>query len=558
MATMDSQSRKHIDRYDILGLLGQGGMATVYRAFDTRLEREVALKLILTDVFAPNQLDQILKRFEREAKWLARLAHPNIVRVYDFGEYESAPYLVLEYLPGGTLADRLEGKPMAWQDAVQLILPIARALRFAHNNGLIHRDIKPSNILFRSSDEPVLSDFGIAKLLEADESLLLTKTGMGIGTVGYMPVEQLTGQATALSDQYALGTVLYEMIAGRRPYVGRTDEVLIKQTTQPPPRPRQFVPELPGDVEAAVLKSLATDPTGRYSDITGFIQELENLLERRRTTKIVVPPGDSGRSGGRPLRAMGIGLAGFLGLCAFIGLVCGAVLIRNNFSLSVVASPTPRPTSTPTPTWTPRPTLTPTSTSMPRPTLTPTRSSIPVSTILFQDDFSDSGSGWPRTSENDYAGEYVNGAYNIVVKTPSGVVFPSPGGPFSDVIIEVDATKNGGPDNSILGVTCRYTAGNYYLLLISSDGYAQIAKRTGGDFGQIVDWQASSAIKQGNARNHVRAECIGDRLSLWVNGRQVLTSTDGDHSSGRGGLYVSAFDIAPVDILFDNFVVGEP
>ena len=135
-----------IGRYHILEQLGEGGMATVYKAYDTRLERDVAVKVLRTELFAPSVFERILKRFEREAKALGKLSHPNIVNVHDYGEHDNQPYLVMEYLPGGTLKDKL-GRPMPWQEAVRLLIPIAEALAYAHEHGILHRDVKPSNIL---------------------------------------------------------------------------------------------------------------------------------------------------------------------------------------------------------------------------------------------------------------------------------------------------------------------------------------------------------------------------------------------------------------------------
>src|SRR5512137_2441323 len=207
----------YFDRYHILESLGEGGMASVYKAFDTRLERDVAVKIIRTDMFIPAVLQQVLKRFEREAKSLAKLSHPNIVSIIDYGEHEGVPYLVMEYLPGGSLKDRLSGQHMPWQDSFQLLLPIARALQFSHQQRIIHRDVKPSNILITLSDEPMLSDFGIARILESEGSTALTGTGVGIGTPEYMAPEQWTGEASPQSDMYSLGVVTYEMLTGRKP-----------------------------------------------------------------------------------------------------------------------------------------------------------------------------------------------------------------------------------------------------------------------------------------------------------------------------------------------------
>ena len=169
---------KTLGRYHIVDQLGEGGMASVYRAFDTRLDRYVALKVIGTSM---QDSANFLKRFEREAKALAQLSHSNIVKVYDYGEEGGLPYLVMEYLPGGTLKQKMSGLPMPYAQAARLIAPIAHALAYAHKINIIHRDVKPANILFSDSNSPMLSDFGIAKMLETKNTVELTGTGVGIG-----------------------------------------------------------------------------------------------------------------------------------------------------------------------------------------------------------------------------------------------------------------------------------------------------------------------------------------------------------------------------------------
>jgi serine/threonine protein kinase len=164
---------KSLGRYHILEQLGEGGMATVYKAYDTRLEADVAVKVIRTENILPSVLERSLKRFEREAKALARLNHPNIVRVTDYGEYEGKPYLVMPYFPGGTLKEKL-GKQIPWQETIQILLPIVEALDYAHSHNMIHRDVKPSNILLAERGQPMLSDFGIAKMLDLEETVELT------------------------------------------------------------------------------------------------------------------------------------------------------------------------------------------------------------------------------------------------------------------------------------------------------------------------------------------------------------------------------------------------
>lgn len=277
---------QNFGRYHILELLGEGGMATVYKAHDTRLEREVAIKVIRRSAFPPEEIEMLLKRFEREAKALGRLSHPNIVGVIDYGEYEGQPYLVMVYLPGGTLKQRL-GKPMPWREAIQLILPIARALEYVHSHNIINRDVKPSNILMTEDGQPMLTDFGLVKLFEDKnkESTNLTTSGTGLGTPDYMAPEQWTGQTTAQSDLYSLGVVLYEMITGYRPYIADTPAgVLLKQATESLPLPKQYVPDLPQNVESVLLKVLAKKPEDRYPDVCSFADELQNLLAGREVS----------------------------------------------------------------------------------------------------------------------------------------------------------------------------------------------------------------------------------------------------------------------------------
>jgi serine/threonine protein kinase len=275
---------QNLGRYQILEQLGEGGMATVYKAYDTRLEREVAIKVIRRDAFPPDQMDMLLKRFERESKSLAKLSHPNIVGVMDYGEFEGSPYLVMEYLSGGTLKERL-GKPLPWRDAVQMILPIAHALEYVHDRNIINRDIKPSNVLMTDKGQPMLTDFGLVKIFGGDDEVKethLTSSGTGLGTPDYMAPEQWTGETTAQSDLYSLGVVLYEMITGYRPYTADTPAgVLLKQATEPLPLPKQYVPNLPQNVESVLLKALAKKPQDRYPDMHTYVSELQNLLAGR-------------------------------------------------------------------------------------------------------------------------------------------------------------------------------------------------------------------------------------------------------------------------------------
>lgn len=264
-----------LGRYHIVEQLGEGGMAVVYKAFDTRLERAVALKVIRTE-----RMDdyQFLERFKREALALAKLTHPNIVHINDYGDQDGVPYLVMDFIPAGTLKERI-GAPIPWAEAAWFLAPVARALEYAHSQGIVHRDIKPSNILVTDSGQPMLTDFGIAKMLEDEKTGGLTTTGMGMGTPEYMSPEQLLGnRLDGRTDVYSLGTVYYEMVTGRTPYKADTPmAIALKQVNDPLPRPRQFVPGLPAQTEQVIFKALAKKTDDRYLDMGAFAAALETL-----------------------------------------------------------------------------------------------------------------------------------------------------------------------------------------------------------------------------------------------------------------------------------------
>ncbi len=278
-----------LGQYQVLEALGAGGMARVYKALHPRLKRTVALKVILPDAASRPGFRE---RFEREAQVIARLQHPNIVAVYDFGEANGLPYLVMQYVGGGPLSRLLkQGQPLSLPQAVQYTAQMARALHHAHSQGIIHRDVKPSNMLLDEHDAThlLLSDFGIAKLLATSgegesgqpEALQpLTTTGNIIGTPEFMAPEQAQGGAVdARTDIYALGVVLYTLLTGQLPFRGTTPlGVLYQHVHTPPPALSQINPSVPPALAEIVACALAKRPEERFSTAEAFARALDTAL----------------------------------------------------------------------------------------------------------------------------------------------------------------------------------------------------------------------------------------------------------------------------------------
>jgi WD40 repeat protein len=289
--------------YDILAEVGRGGMGVVYKARHRGLQRLVALKMVLAGEFASATQEL---RFRLEAELAARIQHPNIVQVYEIGSYAGRPFLALEWVEGGSLANRLDGTPWPPGEAAALIETLARAIDVAHGEGVVHRDLKPANVLLAFSRPaeagtesahsapscdrrlnectPKIADFGLAQPVEGGQSM--TQSGFLVGTPGYMAPEQAGGKRSLVgpaTDIYALGVVLYQLLTGQLPFQGdSTLELLRAVTSDEPPRPRRLQPRLPRDLEAITLHCLEKEPGGRYPSALALAEDLQRFRQGKQ------------------------------------------------------------------------------------------------------------------------------------------------------------------------------------------------------------------------------------------------------------------------------------
>jgi serine/threonine-protein kinase len=280
-------------RYELEELVGTGGMSSVYRAYDTVLDRHVALKM-LHEHYARD--DDYLERFRREARSAARLSHPNIVTVIDRGEQDGRPFIVFEYVGGDTLKHVVDERgPLPVREALQIALEVARALAFAHARGVIHRDVKPQNVLLDGDGRAKVMDFGIARSVHVDVGV--TETGTVLGTSDYIAPEQAQGErASARSDVYSLGALLYELLTGEVLFPGESFmAVALKHVSESPPSVLERRPDTPVRVAAVLDRCLEKDPRRRFASMDELVVELEACLAELETrgeedaTLIVAP-----------------------------------------------------------------------------------------------------------------------------------------------------------------------------------------------------------------------------------------------------------------------------
>ncbi len=565
--------------YRIINQIGQGGMASVYKAYQPSMDRNVAIKVL------PSQLaesKEFVKRFQQEARIIANLEHPHILPVFDYGESDGTAYFVMRYLEAGTLKERMgAGRPLPLNEIDRIFTQLTDALSYAHSHGVVHRDLKPANALVDAQGNLFLTDFGIAKLLES-ASPRLTQTDAIMGTPAYISPEQAQAQTVdQRSDIYSLGIILYEMVTGRVPFVADTPlAVILKHVSDPLPLPSLLKTDIPASIEQVILKALAKDPQDRFATASEFLSAWKRALEQGETARrapetisspISPPSTPSVQTQGKPAPAPRAApksgrstgwLVGCLAAACLLLMVggVGIYFASNLGSLPFIngATDVPLPTGT---------------ANIPLPTMTltanvplPTETELPINAgnVLLEDDFSVGDSNWGTGTDSDSAVEYVDDTLNFIVFTQNWIVWSTPDDvDYKNVHVEVTVIINDTDPNTAFGILCNQQAsndGSYHYVAVTPSGQYAIAKAEAGQTDLFLtnndEWGTSGSITKNASSYRVGADCGNGTLTLYVDGRQIASVSDSSYTTGGVGLFTwSAQEATTTDVSFDDFVV---
>jgi hypothetical protein len=525
-----------IPGYRVVALAGQGGMGAVYKAEQAMPRRTVAIK-VLTDV---NISAEELAAFHREAEVIAHLEHPRIVPLYSFGQQQGTPYLVLRYLGGGSVADRLRAGPLDLTTAARWLSGVADALDFAHQKKILHRDIKPSNILLDGAGNAYLTDFGIA-------GTITTATASApVGSAAYMSPEQARGEAVdGRADLYALAVTLFEMLTGRKPYLAETAlGLVVRHINDPIPSARALNPAVPPAVDELIQWTMAKDPAARPQSAAEFARSLQQALAAPNAplravgpaaTVLAPAPAVSARRGTSPLVWIG-GLA-VIGICLLVGLLGGGSLLATVF---FAPTPTARPTATELSTAT-----------VPVANVTAT----PPGQLLF-DDFSVPAKGFARgdcKTDGVFYGDHL-----LCIVAVQDQWFWSKHVGEQKVAISVDALLPPGPAGSEIGVICRYQdQNNYTAFLVNGQGQYSVEQDYQGTLKPLKEWTTSPALKPGMT-HHLQANCT-DTLSFGSDGTTLLSDVADPHPvSGEVALMAAMRTSGSTTATFSKLLVMRP
>jgi len=484
--------------------------------------------------------------------------------VHDFGTEGKLNYMVMRYVQGGTLSN-IMGKPIAYDRIVQIVGNVARALDYAHQQGVIHRDIKPSNILIDQHGEVLLTDFGIAKMMEGSSSTQLTAAGSILGTPAYMSPEQAQGQnIDGRSDIYSLGVVLYELLTGKPPYQAETPfAIVLKHINDPLPPPRSIKPDIPESFERIVLKAMAKDPNQRFETAGQMERSLQNALREIEGTMVVSDPPtikaetieatQLQQASQKPAASKSMSPLLIGGIIAIV-LLCllgvgGAVAFGFlNSSNEADVAETSLPSSN---------------------TNSNENGDINLDGldqgILFEDDFSSDENGWYTGEDQDDLGYFEaginDGIYRLYINSDTedgnfGVVEPLDQY-FDDFVYTVDAVYLEHNGDFTYGIFFRSDSeDNYYQFELDSDGF-DVGLSTGGDWKDLVEYTESSAINP-EGPNQLMVKAVGPSLSFYINDEEVATIEDDTLQEGSIGLVVGLFNAdSEMYVEFDDLTVSE-
>ena len=535
-----------LDRYEIHEKIGSGGMARVYKAYDKTLGRDVAIKILHEHL---SEEGEFKERFEREAKFVASISHPNIVQIYDYAMIERTDstvcLMVMSYLPGKTLRDLLEdanknGERLSGERVQEIMVSLASALQYAHEKGAVHRDVKPANIIMDENDRPILTDFGIARITQATN---LTQEGTTVGTPAYMSPEQISGEPVDhRSDLYALGIILYEMLTGMPPFEDDGSlSVLLKHLNEPVP---SILPYVENDyLDAVICKALAKDPGNRYQSGNEFAEDLKRAFAsesplafpefkaRVTTQQYNTIPLPQIKSDVTPKRL----LNSPLGILAF-GMTVIAVLLLIGILSSDENSPSDE-------------------------------------SLYFFTNFAPSNiytSGWVEDDLGDIQRAVTDDGYQITV-TRRRYAIPTvflDGDGYENFSIRMEGylTPESSPASGY-GIVFRYQdEENYNVFAIDGEGRYSIWRREDGNWIELRNpqasaeeqWTFSEFVNPIGEANELEITVDEDAITAYVNGEAIIMLEEDGFEDGQVGIYVASTASANTQAIITAYGVSEP
>lgn len=602
-----SLAEKSIGRYQMLQLIGRGGMGDVYLAEDPQLQRQVAIKVIQFEepLYSDSlQIEKASRRFLREARAVAQLDHPYVLPVFDFGQAQidgnNLTYMVMAFRPEGSFADwlRQRGCLLPWDEVDYFIQQAADALQHAHQRRITHRDIKPSNFLIRSTldgclPDLLLTDFGIARFLTETISERHTSRG----TPAYMAPEQWRGNAVPASDQYALAVMAYELLTGDQPFHGQLEQVMYQHLHDQPTPPSQLNPHLPVEVDTVLLRALAKTPEERFASIIAFADALSLALQARSAcpeptlttyplaTALPSPPsGQGARSAAQLLLTTRVSAClvrpkppernrlrdTFLLLVALLltgGSMIGLIAYFNHVSAQIPkhVARTPLATRPITRTSTPPATAVATQTATPPPVDMLSNPYPPYSgKVTVNDPLSDNSKGynWNDLPGPTYGCAFTNSSYHAF-QTASGwfteCFAESPGLTFANFTFQVHMSILSG-DCGALVFRAASTEDQSYFFRVCQDGTYDLRMfidNTNRTARTLINQTANPAIHPGlHVSNLLAVVAQGDQLKLYINQQLVSSITDSSYSAGKVALAASSRNKA-TEVVFNDALLWQ-